>query len=822
MTPPQQPKVSGTNPSAGESADPELPKSFAEVRIPQQILRNLTPVKSFSRRRPCVRRLFATERRDRLRHVLAQKSERAMRKKSAFVMGTMQTARRLQEEYERAISRRQQHLAVLKGRAASLLRRLVHGPCNKENDLLAMPGLHFDHAKPRFAPSGLPLSDCYNNVLQLGILTQLSTCSFDALEQLTNCLLTTGPLVTIFRSLGVERVLPYFYSYFLVAEFRDCMRNGLVHPGYNANSSNDEIANFCHNFVWLLLYKTSMVMHTRLEALVRDQDCAARDAFVCISAPFEMLFSVFKRSHHESLTVLLASAINIVTEQMRIAQGDQVILQQCSELRQGRQGLLAAAPHDLNGDAHKWVVQLHLHVQECFLGSIPASSRHRVMVCDPQFLRYNYLFFPMPSTSQIGLVQWRQYWFKRFHDAPIRSAPPVMRTGPVGSIRRKLLYCNIDMVLGPNALEERYRTLYTHDDPGILSNMLADVFLDLVQYVRVCCDAKPTENVHNALVQIQSGEGLHDALMSFFDTMRRMAKTHRVAEVAVCALECMQNVPHTRTGPHHAFLSCLERLELTVQNAWLAHCAFSSIREFTTFESVYAYTGSNNFQVLRFNVHTNSPCLHFPRLYAQLARNSDVGVPLLADYHYTLDASYGAPDVHSTMHDMNSKAFFRRVIGKMIICGKAQDLEWNEINDLFREQMIGLNYLFAHLIAISACYSMWRVYTGESTTPNERRHMQAHFYRDGVTLVLNTNHGISSGFREYYRRHHRSIRGLIESKILERFVQTGRKHPESGRFSHYQEEIEVIYRQIEKLLAFIYQVYHPILNWVYQDLNRPG
>lgn len=315
------------------------------------------------------------------------------------------------------------------------------------------------------------------------------------------------------------------------------------------------------------------------------------------------------------------------------------------------------------------------------------------------------------------------------------------------------------------------------------------------------------------------------------------------------------------------FIDALEEFEVLIMNLWLQKCNLESSENIKIFENVCQFASKNKFKI---ELGTNSPQLRFPRFYQFLIDNDDKFLNYFSNYGSMINASFTYPDLRSDQFDHKAFNYFKSIYARFVLQSPLEyscysDLlnrygSLNEFNDLFREDMQLLLDKIHILIKSSTLFHLTINFYSAQLLENSNitylslisrsklsQAVKAHFVKKANFTVMELENIVRSGLSRqdiplyidslwtYYRKqkthgqkstaNERQLSQLFSSKLAVYLALPSEsnilRNIISGNFHDFQELALQILSDFRFFTIVNYELYSPLLNWIYRDIGEP-
>lgn len=810
----------------------------SNFQLPPYILKNLTPLKKKSgakHEQTHMRRdqqLESKINRLKERSVTIETKLQNLRLQRTLLMNDR--IRNVRNSHMSAVSRRNAYLELVRSRAKRFTSRRdseTTWPIPEPKQVVIVP------ASPKQSNEEDVL-DCLHKLRESRYLDKLEAASFREVRILTVSAYNANIQTILSHLLGHHPSWShFFYAYMMLADFRDSIRKSFKHPGFNTNVENVK-ENFFNNFIWVLLYKCSHRLISELRAVVATSDLNS-DSFMTAWDDYYFIFQIFKQIHFNNLSKILVQAISIVETQMELVDDD---LQPQLKRLQCEKALLWTynRPPVQDQRTATFIEHLEYRVNEIFepqTNKLPKLWDRNVINCGRTF-GYDNVIFRIPTLNYVLSVRWREYWFGKFRNSQQRDAPEVMQTGHFKTTTNQPLYDVTDFL---KFMEfdtiQPYASLYEQNEMEQrknLSSFLSKLTDNVVEYTeakssRRIFDSRSLGFIVSCLNHETNQERWLFLLTDYFVELETLLAGDLAAKFAQ---NCLQGIYLNNEQSQIMLLENLQELEMAMANWWLLKCGFVDHDTFRQFENVYVYINAKNFSNLRPAIFTNSPSLIFPKLYASLTGFA------LKNYLNMVEGSYSKPQIFDSSPNRQAFTFFNEHFTNIIIKGNIYP---NELNQLYINDLKRLHYKLKNVVEANTCVLLLKNYYPylNCQTLFTRMYAMWNHIDEELDFAQNIDDELISltieerllkylampeilRFIKYYFRSRRQISSITVNKVAHLMTMDHTHFDEYacalfGSITH----IKPLMLEITSLTTYIYQLYQPLLNWIYIDLGKP-
>ena len=867
-TPPRYPpKRQKLNEYTTTIAGPTRPSFNSNFQLPNDILKNLTPVSNTTVSRDnSIPTLRKQEILQNIQIKLLEKSSRISRKLLALQkkrqLNQELRLKKLNDELQQANIRRNQYLNMVRQRAAKFYRdvgdtdtrgaRIIIQKSQRTNvmSMSATPNRNNRHV-PKYLDINLfvPLQKLaqkflfhkyVNMVANSQFLEKFQAFSFSKVLKFSNSDndLKIG-IHFILKYLQVPHLLgseykSFFYCFIMIADFNSCMNHdgndvgdrqsvNYNHPGFNVNTdTKDEKEMFFHNCIWLIVFKFGQYLVDEFNTIIQKKSLT--DKFLKYWHEYNFIFKIFKWNHYNSLKSLLISSINIVDKQIKALSHlendilvedlnkqrsklkDELLLlnnYQLDDLKNFNSSNEVAAFYNSMND---FVNEIYSQTQFPSPSSHPTlrrSSSSSYLQNKSSYVCFNNYRFFIPNI--IPLLDWRSYWMKRFLQIEIEQNKRQHKF-PV-KLKSGLLYNSNDLPQGSNGgkieVSEVFQTDYSSITVKQIYNNLVNYYLEYT----------------NSYYEIKERDIfiLVDCDSFYLESMVHLARTYIVNDGNNGSLNDNNILLDLITrcsidlGTEFYEDSLIELNKFVLQ-LYFKKCRFldTEFERFRVFENLYILLNHcQNFPHLKFNIYTFNSSLIFPEFYKHVILKN-----------HTLQLSQSKSIISSSLktsiekilisnHSLPSCNFFSTIFINEIISGCISN---HELSHIYRDTFQELHSKLDHLINVNCFGIMFEFYHGERFLEIDKVHERLENHHE---LIMNSN------FETYFNKNIDRIKRVMNEKVKLLLSNKDFDNPKITQlFKYYQSEVIHLIESIINYVTYIYKLYSPILNWIYYELGR--
>jgi hypothetical protein len=831
--------------------DEETEKSGfnSNFQLPPFILKNLTPIKkkkgashdqgNWRRDQQLESRINGLKERSALIETRLQN----LRLQRTLLMNDR--IRSVQKNHKSATSRRNEYLELVKARAKRFTTRRDPTEMTKcgwvyqerieeqsKGELLESA----TQASPQF--SNEEVVECLRKVRESRYLDRLEASSFREARILTCSPYNSNVKVILSHLMEYHPTWShFFYAFVMIADFKDSIGRNFKHPGFNTNVENVK-ENYVNNFIWVLLYKCSKELIGEFRKVITTGELKGLE-FLKAWDDYFFMFKIFKQIHFNNLNKILVQAISIIQNQMELVDED---LQPQLKRLQCEKALLWTynRPPVQDQRTATFIENLEYRIDELFLPQnfeAPKLWDRNVINYGTTFV-YDNVVFRMPALNYVLAMEWRVYWFGKFRNLQTREAPKIMQTGHCRSLSRPKHDTN-EFLKEMNYQDKNpFNSLYEQDEVDQMKNLghiLSKLTENVLEYISAKSPKRLAESRRiDFIVSCLSKESNKDSwILLLTDYLQELVSIFDGDLVAQLPQKCLEGIYLNNDQSQMILLENLQEIDAIVANWWLQKCGFADLESFQQFENVYVYINAKNFANLRPGIFTNSPALVFPKFHSSLTGF------LLKNYLNMVEGSYSRPKIFNTTPDPKAFKFFNTYFNNLVIKG---DFKLNELNQLYINHLKKLHYKLKNIVEANTCvlliknyypnlnsqtlfssmYEMWNQIDEELDFKHNiddeliSLTIQASFHK-----FLNTPD--IQPFLKYYFSSRHQISTLTLKKVANLMTIEDENHFNSYATSIFgsSAHIKPLMDEASTLNKFIYNLYQPILNWIYIDLGKP-
>ncbi|CAK9435695.1 uncharacterized protein LODBEIA_P04220 [Lodderomyces beijingensis] len=830
--------------------------TFSNFQLPNDILKNLTPIaksppkdksRTYLRRQ---RYIGKVQLKLRAQHNRIDKQIRDCKDEQMRLI-QFQSAR-LSAEFENARSRRDEYLQSIRDRAGRFVRvetlpvesaPVEHVFFASANESGSDAGerkdkrlAQLESCCPRVAVAMVDLQRrCRAVVFNEHIRFIQQTCFLNKFETIsfTQVLTVLNSESSIKKSLAYiiqylkiaanqYEVKSFLYCFIMISDFIDCMQNGSHHPGFNCNSttintsttsgtaglgrsstrastsaSTSEETNFYNNCIWVMLYKVSTCMIQEFKKVVFAKQVNAK--FIKHWTTFKFIFKIFKWNHLKGIKELLYGSISIADQQLRILQFEQGsnlthISRQRTKLNLelallSRYNVRNLEEFNFSDEVVSFTTPILQHIREV-MGQLQSNkSMHSFIQNRPNFICFDSAKFHIPEI--LPLDEWRSFWMSFYFEkyANKRSFPSKLKTGYLGEIE-------------PSS------------PAGVFNyREMIDSMIDIASLDLASCY-----------------EYLYDFYLEFSHVVPSFPNIEGTVPDIFKIQKLIDHFRGSKIGKLFHFdeeydVQDPTQLKYNIVTQWIKKCQFDKFDEFAKFENLFVIVNSANFDNLKYAIVPQNPNLLFPKFYKILTKIQDIEINEQRALHIVDASCKNRIEKLLTTKprpNFDAEKFFRNVLCFMIAHNDKgdgdedgedeDDYEENEITVNFAQHLKSFTRQWNKLVNTDCLSIMFRAYYGCDIP---KKNLSSH--------LLSLDQIQDANFVTYYKTHSPAIKAIFRGKWLaamesrHRGAQVGM----SGVFHRCLRDIEILSGEISQFTSYLYLVYQPIFNWIYEDLAMP-
>ncbi|KAG5417545.1 hypothetical protein I9W82_005181 [Candida metapsilosis] len=784
--------------------------TFANFQLPNDILKNLTPIikspprdktKQHTRKQAYIRnlQLKVSTRNTRVEKQLKnwkRQQQEYIRYQSAKLTESLQSAKVRREEYLQLVRERAVKFVKAQGGTSSVdFKEVVLSPPFRLTDASESRFWLIEHDEAVYDNVAHFQRICKRNLFKRHVLflqnseflTKYESMPFN---QILSCFNTESSIKKsisfVLKYLGIVsnqfELKMFLYCFIMIADFNDCMLNG-PHPGFNYNSEmksrHQEKTNTAKNCIWVMLYKLTTRLLDEFKQVVNTSPKLSLK-FYKYWNDYKFVFKIFKWNHFVGIKHLLYSSISIVEEQISRIANDDDLHRQRTKLNMelsllNKYNLADLKDFNESSQAVQFISLVSEAVEEMY-ANLDVKSPSFIQN-QPNFICFDLVKFYVPDF--IPIKKWRLYWmeffFKEF-DAD-RSHPRVLKTGYLGSTRPKTR--NVDYI------------------------SLADSLMDMSSFTL----SQTYDILYDYYLEF-SGAYTLPRVLGGVDDLRKLQHLIKHYDKKLKLVQF--------TGADLDEDEVLQ-LKYSVVIMWLQKCQFNKFDDFINFENLYTIINLKNFKNLRYSIYTQNPNLLFPEFYKLVMKfhSLDVGSQLRNIVYASFKNNLNKLFRPKPNFNQETFVFFNRVFNHMIVYN---DLD-NELSSAFKDIYSQLHTRLMVIVRSNAISLMFHSFTGTRLSMKCIKEAVADF----TSLP-------KKQFVDYYKNHGDKICNILFEKwqsIIQKAAEGAVSFNNLG--SHLQtflpeltQDAELLSLEVFKFNQFLYKLYMPILNWIYNDLGPNG
>lgn len=445
---------------------------------------------------------------------------------------------------------------------------------------------------------------------------------------------------------------------------------------------------------------------------------------------------------------------------------------------------------------------------------------------------------------------------------------------------------NVFRDLGMDSIHTKYEVLRCDKDLHLfLANfdfIVSDTFLILFEYCIKFEDSNNSEGFDIAIAQFRTLKNSYQ--VARYNTHKELLQYFKLhffclSHLASIGPHILDFVPNSCSGfidilntlqnispeDFEVFINFYEELEILIMNLWLNRCKNNSEEKIKTFENICQFLSKKNFKIEN---GTNSPHLRFPLFYKFLSQYDSNFDRHLLLYSSIIDSTFEYPGFESSSMNASSFRYFKLVYINSIMNNLWNhnskydpDYSTNEFNVFFKDE-IKVLITKSRVLLISNCvlHLIFNFYYKESADNQEDKNFKTvsirkmantiieffsentnspeigFFLHDVVkahtneTLKLHIHDLICYVHKEYVKLIEYDGESLLKMTLTGKFVSLINADPMSsefeyllnGNFKFFTLQTRLIIAEINEILNEIYELYSPLLNWIYRDIGEPS
>lgn len=285
-------------------------------------------------------------------------------------------------------------------------------------------------------------------------------------------------------------------------------------------------------------------------------------------------------------------------------------------------------------------------------------------------------------------------------------------------------------------------------------------------------------------------------------------------------------------------------LEIIIFIKWVNLCKIPSIRYMKLFENIYKFVSSKSHRI---EMGTNSPHLRFPKFYKFIEDNYDADFSF--NYLTMVRASLEIPTLSRNsprlLASKRAFLFFKKVFINYIFNERKQSIRHNDFIELFEADFVSIEEKLSRILLTSTIINILVNYNSKSGKPN--------YHQIGTFVYTNVNDWppktlVAKVIKEIYgdstdqnwlqvyltrqissTQSTNGIRLVLSKKFKQIFDEDSnsaaylskRRSIITSNFHFITKHAVELTNEINYLVELIYEVYNPLLNWIYRDIGEP-
>lgn len=581
----------------------------------------------------------------------------------------------------------------------------------------------------------------------------------------------------ILKHLGVPNLVDceyrsFMYCFIMINDFNDCMKgaNQYNHPASNSNvNGHDERSIFFNNCIWLVVYKYTILLIEEFKFVVNAGRLTTK--FNRYWEQYRFYFKIFKWNHYLNIKEILRNSIDGLTSQLQFLLEDNLISDQLAMQRLKLSNELSLLNSYSVFGLRQFISTDRVTQFMSNLNQLIFDDKNVIeynIVNSFRFIKFNSIRFCLPY---VPIDDWRKYWFNRYFEEHVsnKKVPHIIKAGYIESTNRKR-YIDVNEV--SDHVESSIQNLYD-------------------QFYQYYCEFGNRRGVTKD--SIANDEDIWKSLenlINYFEPYNR------------ALLDLVKNHGDDNRDT-------LAQLSIIVNNYWINKTKYENFRHYQQFENVYVLINTEHFPKLNFNWYTFNPQLLFPKLYKMIIDITREDTYLVNENvvntsfkNSLLRVLIDCPDCE------NNGKFFINLFSKMIIQGK---VEVNELNIIYQSRLRQLHEDLSSLIKVNAFVLMYlNYYQGE--------------VKNNINDVISTGrihlNDYDAQFVLYYKNSHDRIISILQEKLVTAISVDGIDYEVVLRnFRYCSDQLINVITDMVSFNKFIYKLYNPILNWIYMDIK---
>ncbi|KAG7666083.1 uncharacterized protein J8A68_000339 [[Candida] subhashii] len=602
----------------------------------------------------------------------------------------------------------------------------------------------------------------------------------------------TKSIYFILNYLNVSKLRDYeyksfMYCFIMINDFNDCMKGNSQyhHPASNANVNDyDERSMFFNNSIWVIVYKYTILLLEEFKVVVAQGKKTKK--FDIYWRQYSFYFKVFKWNHYLNIKEILISSIEGLNNQFQMIEDlvdpirEQLTIQQM-KLSNELTLLNSYSVHGLKRFISTNEVNQFMNNLNCKIYDNHNNCDYFI-INNSRFIKFNSLRFYIPY---VPIFDWRKYWFDlylKIHSNK-NEIPNRIKSGYVESF-------DIREYIDVNEVTKH------------ISTSLQDVYQQFYQYYT---EFIQDTTLKRKLIEQAPPEG------KSWNSLEELIRFCEPGNMVL--IDLIKNYQQDEAGT-------IKQLSIVINNYWINKTKFKDFNQYQQFDNIYLLINCNNFPNLNFNWYTFNPQLLFPKFYKsiiELTKEDDDDDYFIINedvVNCSFKNSLLRIIINNPITNINGK-FFMNIFNKMILRG---NIEINELNVVFYDKFISLHYKLTKLIELNTFILMYLNYYHNHHTETVS---QGHISQIITNESFNLNE-YDSKFVEYYQQFKSSIIKILQEKLLIALNDPLLSYDiilKNFKYSCCIDKVIKLIDDVNNLNSFIYKLYNPILNWIYFDLK---
>lgn len=655
---------------------------------------------------------------------------------------------------------------------------------------------------------------------------------------------------------GVTYQSVLLYGIVLVADIKDSIISH-SHSGTNTNTDTSH-HDLVSNSITLLLYKVTLSILQALKAIALPgadlrwfSDCRLTLSRLC--RQYCELFFTYKNRHLEDCKIIANQASKIMDLAVKsggISHGDYV--KQKVELAKQMNFL---AKVETVPTTSRITNDIEAITSTALIRKFPDINCDRLVIVelkhDRPFLeevsrrvKIDKIVYVLPPC--FPSLFWRKFWVKKLQE-PEKLVK--MNTGRIRihpETNKVLHYEQLCLNFHVPTLYDHYSHFEGSSQPQLVkqcSHALTRIFTLVVDFVQLfaALDEGQVYGIQQMGYWIASTKThTSESFANIYAPL--ILKVSSYSTILADILEKIENFLSKVQPSAQDILHLCHQVELQVMNLWVRHCQFVNLTHFRHFENCLLLMTLNRYLV---KMGTNSPELRFPK-YCRFLRSYSLKWKVI-NYGASIRASFAVPDLQKSVprskvyHEFYGcwTLFFISGIHKDPVAKLESSGGANEFSVLFGDEILDIqknvnNTIQTTILTYLCCHYLNKWHKVKSLLPIVSSTLDSQMY-DPLMVTSLIPEKLSREVHikkplemsHYLQKEVAKIKAgnsqvylVIAAKFRQLSVAKSAEHQDllNRVFDPVRHEVQDLLSQIQHLATTMYDVYHPLLNWIHNDL----